>query len=139
MKARSNIFSRAVKELGPMTAEEFALEKEIPLNHARAYVSYAKRHAFVYVLKYKRESEVGNVAYPRAVYAFGNKPDAQKPEKWSVAVTNRRHRAKKRMRANSIFAMGVPLDDLRMTTQKRPDVSERFKKKRDGGAEISQS
>lgn len=131
MKARSNCFSRAVKEIGPMTAEEFALEKEIPLNHARAYASYAKRHAFVYILKYKRESEVGNVAYPRAVYAFGDKPDAPKPERWSLKVTNMRHREKKRKRANSIFAMGIPLDDLRMTTHKRPDVSERNRKKRE--------
>ena len=131
MKARSNCFSRAVKEIGPMTAEEFAQEKDIASNQARAYVNYAKRHKLVYVLKYKRESEIGNVAYPRAVYALGDKPDAPKPERWPLHVTNMRHREKKRKRANSIFAMGIPLDDLRMTTHKRPDVSERNRKKRE--------
>lgn len=131
MKPVSNVFSRAIAENGPMTAEEFAEEKEIPLNHARAYASYAKKHKFVYVLAYKRESEVGGVAYPRAVYALGNKKDAPKPEKWPLAETNRRHRAKKRKMANSIFAMGTPLDDLRITTQKRPDVSERHRKNRE--------
>ena len=130
-KAVSNIFSRAVAEIGPMTAEEFAEEKGIPLNHARAYVSYAKRHKFVYIVAYKRESEVGNVAYPRAIYALGNRRDAKKPSKLSAAETGRRHREKKRKMANSVFSWGVPLDDLRLTTQKRPDVSERHRKNRE--------
>ena len=135
MKAQSNVFSRAVKEMGPMTAEEFAEEKQIPINHARAYASYAKRHKFVYVLKYKRESEIGNTAYPRAVYALGDKPDAPKPKKWPLAETNRRHRAKKRRMANSIFAMGTPVDNLRLTTRKRPDVSEKLKNRRRSSVE----
>ena len=125
------IVTNAIKEMGPMTAEEFAQEREIPLNHARAYISYCKVRKLVYVLKYKRESEVGNVAYPRAVYALGDKPDAPKPERWPLQVTNKRHRDKKRKRVTSIFTMGVPVDALRITTQKRPDVSERNRKKRE--------
>ena len=49
----------------------------------------------------------GQKRYPRAVYAWGNYPDAAKPER-DTRATHQRHRAKKRLLSavNSVFNLG---------------------------------
>lgn len=61
----------------------------------------------IYILRYTYEDEGSNVAYPRAVYALGNKPDAIKPEPNRNEVA-RRWRERSKVRVNSVFEWAMP-------------------------------
>jgi hypothetical protein len=55
-------------------------------------------------------------------YAPGNHGDVPKPPKRTMQQHRRRHMAKKRVRVNSVFSLGVKIDDRRTTTRKREDL-----------------
>jgi hypothetical protein len=65
--------------------------------------------------------EYGHMTRALAQYAFGDAPDAKKPPKRSLKQHQDRHRAKKAVRVNSVFALATPVDDRRLTNRKRPD------------------
>lgn len=103
--------AKALQEVGPMTLQEVmqhtgfdksvcshalrALSKTFPTIPKRAYIK-----AWVYDHERQRR-------YPRAVYAWGNRSDAKKPER-DVRETKRRYLQKKRLLSavNSVFNLG---------------------------------
>ena len=106
-----DVVAKALQEVGPMTLQEMmthtgfnksacshaliALNSTMPTLAKRAHIT-----EWVY-------DHEGQKRYPRAVYAWGNYPDAAKPER-DTRATQQRHRAKKRMLSavNSVFNLG---------------------------------
>ena len=106
-----DVVAKALQGVGPMTLQEMmahtgfnksacshaliALNSTMPTMPKRAHIT-----EWVY-------DHEGQKRYPRAVYAWGNYPDAAKPER-DTRATQQRHRAKKRMLSavNSVFNLG---------------------------------
>jgi len=127
----SVIAYHVIKELGPMTAAELAEQIGKSVAYARATISTCRHRTDdkypLHIQKYVHHA-AGAKEYPRAVYAAGIGKDAYRPRKLSKTESNLRHRKKKMLLVNSIFSLAVPCDDRRLTTRKRPDVSERLRK-----------
>lgn len=126
----SMVAYKVISELGPMTAAELAEQLGTTVASARASIATCRSmgdRCPLYILKYVHHA-AGAKEYPRAVYAAGNTKDAYKPRPISRKESNLRHRAKKKLLVNSVFALALPCDDRRLTTRKRPDASERLRK-----------
>ena len=123
-----------LSEVGPLCSAEIAEQAEWSDSYARAAVSYCRTlwPKQIYIKEYLRSEEFAR-CYPRAVYAIGDLPDAKKPQPFSHAVYNQRHRNKKTTQVASIFTIAQPLDKRRLTTKKRPDVAERLRNRPDNG------
>ena len=106
-----NVVSKALQEVGPMTLAEMVdytgLSKQSASRALCGLVTTLPRipkRAHITQWVYDHE---GQKRYPRAVYAWGNYPDAAKPER-DIRETQKRHRAKKRLLSavNSVFNLG---------------------------------
>lgn len=126
----SMIAYKVISDLGPMTAAELAEQISKSVAFARASISACRRKRDkypLYIYKYVHHA-AGAKEYPRAVYAAGVAKDAYRPRPKSRRESNIKHRNKKKLLVNSVFAMSIPCDDRRLTTRKRPDASERLRK-----------
>lgn len=103
---------KALQEVGPMTMADVMNETGLNKNSAsRALVDLIKDSKRIKKRAYVKEwvyDQEGQRRYPRAVYAWGNKPDKEKPKE-DKSVTQKRHRTKKRMlrAVNSVFNFGL--------------------------------
>ena len=102
------IVFKALKDLGPMTNRELVEETGISDN---------KMSTILYKLRQKPKNMIrisgwvdmpynGVNTRPLAQYAVGSKSDAPKPAPLGSAKVNRRIRAQKRIRVNSVFNLG---------------------------------
>ena len=68
----------------------------------------------VYVQDWAYDTNEGTARrYPRAVYALGDKRNANKPNRQSALVGNQRYRDRNKGQVNSIFNMGGSVRDRR--------------------------
>lgn len=108
----------ALEEVGPMTNAEICSHLQLDKCAVGAVVSRLSKASVrkpkrIYITHYVHDSE-GARRYPRGVYALGDQPDARKP-KSSTKEIKARYWAKKklRMKANSVFHLGMSRDALR--------------------------
>lgn len=104
-----------LREHGPMTARDLAHEIGTAVSNIRAKLSTHRDRW--HVCGYQRE-EVDGRLYPRAMYRAGHGADAPKPPPLTGTMYSRRHRARKRGTVNSIFALGTPVNDMRIGAAK---------------------
>lgn len=103
---------KALAELGPMTTVEICaaigttkIKSGAILGRLmKASVTKPKR---VYIYGWVQDAE-GARRYPRAIYAIGDKKDKPAPVP-SPAENQRRYKAKKSKRVNSVFQLGTPI------------------------------
>ena len=98
-------------EHGPMTARDLAHEIGTDVSNIRARL--AAHPELWHVSGYQREQVDGRL-YPRAMYRAGPGRDAAKPPPLSGTTYSRRYRARKRSTVNSVFALGTPVNDMRI-------------------------
>lgn len=98
-------------EHGPMTARDLARDIDTAVGNIRA--TLAKYRDAWHVSGYRREVVDGRL-YPRALYRAGPGRNAAKPGPLSPTEYNRRHRARKRAVVSSVFALGTPVNTLRI-------------------------
>lgn len=98
-------------EHGPMTARDLARDIGTDVRNIRATLS--KYRSAWHVSGYAREVVDGRL-YPRAMYRAGPGRDAAKPGPLSNCEYDRRYRAHKRAVVNSIFALGTPVNNMRI-------------------------
>lgn len=106
---------RALTDDGPMTSSELC--KRVNSTHdksarvisglLRASARYPVKR--IYIQGYVFDAE-GARRYPRAVYALGDYPNAVKP-KVSKAANAKRWRDRKKLRVNSVWALGTRVKD----------------------------
>lgn len=118
-----------IKANGPCTVRDIYAGVDYPENSVRVAVSALKKeYKCIYIKKWVRENDTFcNRAL--ASYAVGDAPDAKKPRPLPRSAYAQRHRERKRLLVNSVFALGKCVDDIRVTTRKRPDVAKRHQEK----------
>jgi len=102
-----------LREVGPMTRAEMSQHLQIDRRNLASVVTRMIRSSprlprRIHILRYVFDME-GQRAYPRAVYALGDKPDAKRPVPDTKAI-KRRYNAKVRARntANFVFNLALP-------------------------------
>lgn len=104
-----------LKEHGPMTARDLA--RDIGTSVANIRATLSKYRPAWHVSGYRREVVDGRL-YPRAMYRAGPGRDAAAPGPLSDGEYNRRYRAHKRAVVNSVFALGTPVNIMRIGAAK---------------------
>lgn len=104
-----------LKHVGPGTCSDLAEALSFEVAAIRAKVSGLRKlePKQVYIDSYQREAVAG-ILYIRAVYAFGNKPDAKKPKPLTDVEYQRRYRQRKKTVVSSVFDLGRPNDSRRL-------------------------
>lgn len=120
----------ALKDFGPMTARELAIELDACTNNISMVLTRCRRdcskkrskqpkrvyiHSWTRTVVIDRERVRDN---PRMVFALGNKPDAKKPPPQNNAVRCRKKRANALGRVNSVFSIGAR--DMNLLTDGAP-------------------
>jgi len=100
-----------LREHGPMTARDLARDIGTDVSNIRATLS--RHRSAWHVSGYQRDVVDGRL-YPRAMYRAGPGRNATKPGPLSETEYNRRHRARKRLVVNSVFALGTPVNVMRV-------------------------
>jgi len=100
-----------LSEHGPMTARDLAHEIGTDVRNVRAKL--ATYPSLWHVCDYQRENIDGRL-YPRAVYKVGAGVDVAQPSPLTSTIYSRRYRARKRAVVNSVFALGTPVNSLRI-------------------------
>ncbi len=93
-----------------LSCRECANDLGVSLSYVRALMSKLHANKKVYIAAYRRDEDGGRL-YPRAVYALGQGKDVKRPGALSNTEYNRRHRDAKRGAVNSVFALGVPVEE----------------------------
>ena len=110
-------------EFGPMTRAEICKHLGRDKDEIAAVVSRLHRRTpragkRVYIQSYAYDQE-GERYYPRAVYALGDKPDARRPIADPKEVKRRYWaRSQLKLRANSVFNLGLSRRQLRAMKKK---------------------
>lgn len=102
-----------ILSVGEMSCREIATELHISVSHARSAVCKLKQLKKVYIAYYRRDSDGGRL-YPRAVYALGSKRDAAPIGALTPTELNSRYRKAKKTAVNSVFMLGVPVEERRL-------------------------
>lgn len=99
-------------ELGPMTMREIADQLKIDLDRVRNFIGATreKKQGVIYIQSYRRDEDGGRL-YPRAVWAVGNLPDAERPPKLGRSEYNRRFKIKKKKAVASIFHLHLKYEN----------------------------
>lgn len=114
---------RMLDEEGPMTRAEICRRLGRPKDEIAAVVSRLNKRSPVagkriYVKEYVYDME-GERTYPRALYAIGDKPNAKRPESDKKKIKRRYWaRAQLKLRANSVFNLGLSRAQLRAMRKK---------------------
>lgn len=107
----------ALAEHGPMTMIELAKHVGLKPDSIRPPLSIQCKNGRLFVVQYRRDNDGGHT-YIRALY--GLEPPAKKPTKparFTCSESTRRYRNKKRVKVNSVFALGTPTAERRLRTQ----------------------
>lgn len=118
---------RYIEENGPVMSRD--IYGKVPFTDSSirtAIHALHKIHGLVHIARWSRIRNATGADYKSmALYMIGSGEDAPKPERLSMKVSRRRHRAKKRTQyiVNSVFSLGANLDDRRTTLRKRPDMA----------------
>ena len=106
-----------------LNCRELAAQLDIDVHCTCGMLSALKnKHKLIYISGWRRDEESARL-YPRALYSVGQEENAKKPGKLKKTTTNRRHNHKRRSMVTSVFDLGKPRDERRLTTRKRPDVT----------------
>lgn len=107
----------------PVTVRDIYGKLPYADNSIRVAVStlHSNKNKRVYVSGWVWQ-EYGHLIRALAEYSPGNRFDAKKPPRRTMADHRKRHRAKKRCRVNSVFMLGVPVDDRRVSRRERKDI-----------------
>ena len=114
---------RMLEEEGPMTRSEICKRLGRPKDEVVSVVSRLNKRTPVagrriYVREYVYDME-GERTYPRAVYAIGDKPNAKRPESDKKEIKRRYWaRSQLKLRANSVFNLGLSRAQLRAMRKK---------------------
>ena len=114
---------RMLQEEGPMTRAEICKRLERPKDEVAAVVSRLNKRSPVagkriHIKEYVYDME-GERTYPRALYAIGAAKDAPKPIPDQKEVKRRYWaRAQLKLRANSVFNLGLSRSQLRAMKKK---------------------
>lgn len=112
-----------LQEEGPMTRAEICKRLGRPKDEIAAVVSRLHKRSPVagkriYVKEYVYDME-GERTYPRALYALGDKPDAKRPKSDPLEIKRRYWaRSQLKLRANSVFNLGLSRAQLRAMRKK---------------------
>ena len=120
-----------IKEVGPVTSREVAEQTGWSHSFARAAVSYCNKEKLIHICEWRRDEDGGRL-YPRPVYNIGNRKNAQRIKPLTATEYRKRYKQAKKNMVPDIFSAAVPVDERRLTPRKRPDVSARFKERKNG-------
>ena len=110
-------------EDGPMTRAEICKRLGRPKDEIAAVVSRLNKRSPVagrriYVKEYVYDME-GERNYPRALYAIGDKPNVKRPKSDKKEIKRRYWaRSQLKLKANSVFNLGLSRAQLRAMTKK---------------------
>jgi hypothetical protein len=116
-----------VEENGPITGRE--IYGNIPYSDGsiRVALSYLRRTKKSIHISGWIWEEYGHLIRALAQYSPGAGKDVKKPAPRTKAQHRRRHKDKKRVRVSSIFELGTPRDERRLTSRRRPDLAREAK------------
>ncbi len=116
---------RFIEAHGPICSAEVAHAMKLTLHKLQAQVSGLKTQGKIYLHSYVREELFGRTQI-RPLYALGPAPEGyvepKRPRILTQQETNARYREKRTARVSSVFDLGKPQNDRRMTTRTRPDM-----------------
>jgi hypothetical protein len=106
----------AIKEWGPLLAEEVAAEAGVDTKYANSALSYFRLHKkLVHITRWHRDKTKLHCR-PLPVYAYGEGEDAPKPRPMSRREYNERHLSRRRV-VSSVFDLGRALDTRRIAAR----------------------
>lgn len=123
-----------IKENGPVTVREIYGNVPFTESSIRVALSYLCRDAKRIHVHSWEEYEYGHLLRALAKYAHGRGRNAPKPPRRTRQEHKRRHHAKKKVRVNSVFQLGISADERRVTARKRLDMQKPARTQPSSGA-----
>lgn len=103
---------------GPQTMIELSRATGLSRELVRPHLSIQCKNKRIFVVDYRRDSDGGRT-YIRPIYGLNPPAKApKKPARFDSAEAQRRYRSRRRTLVNSVFALGVPNGEWRITNRR---------------------